>query len=59
MSKVTKGQKMLADRLIRQLKRKEMVEEVREEIRKENEYMEKQEKAQKPTREQMQRPFDI
>ena len=56
---ITKAQKMIADRLVRQLRRKDMVEEVREEIRKENEYMSKKEKAQKPTREQMQRPYDL
>jgi len=59
MAKVTKAQKFVADRLIRRLKRADMVEEVREEIRKENEYMAKKEKAQKPTREQMQRPYDL
>jgi hypothetical protein len=56
---ITHRQKQIAARLVRQLKRKDMVEEVREEIRKENEYMREKEEAQKPTRKQMETPFDL
>jgi len=55
---VTKKQKEVAEQLIASLKDIDP-EEIRQNIREENEYMKRQEEAQKPTREQMQRRFNI
>ncbi len=58
---ITTKQKEVADQLIEHIKNmtEEDYDEIRENIRKENEYMAKKEAAQKPTREQMQREYNI
>ena len=61
---ITKRQKEIAANIVKRLKErgdrhKKVMDEIRANIRKENEYAEKQEKAQTPTREQMERRFDI
>ena len=55
---VTKKQREIAERLIADLKNIDP-EVIRQNIREENEYMAEKEKAQRPTREQMQREFNI
>ena len=60
MARVTKRQKEIAADLVKQIEAGAIPPElVAEHIRQENEYMEKKKKAQTPTREQMQRPFNI
>jgi len=55
---VTKKQREIAERLIADLKNIDP-EVIRQNIREENEYMAEKEKAQRPTRDQMQREFNI
>jgi hypothetical protein len=55
---VTEQQKEIAERLVESLKDIDP-EEIRQNIREENEYMKRKEEAQKPTRDQMQRRFNI
>ncbi len=55
---VTDKQREVAERLVEGIKDMDL-DVVRDNIRKENEYMAKKRKAQKPTREQMQRRFNI
>lgn len=60
MARVTKKQKEIAAKLVEMIESGEIdSEEVRKNIQEENEYMEKQRKAQIPTWEQMNRRFDI
>ncbi len=61
MGRVTRKQKLVAERICQQLDDNCLAvrEEVRANIKKENEYMEKKIKAQTPTRESRQRPFNI
>ncbi len=58
---ITAKQKEIADGLVKDIKNMTdaAFAEIRENIRKENEYMAEKEKAQKPTREQMQREYTI
>lgn len=58
---ITNKQKEVAEKLAASIKEqtKEDIERIRKNIRKENEYMAEIEKAQKPTREQMQREYTI
>ena len=55
---VTKKQREVAEELTNALKDIDL-EEIRENIREENEYFKRKEQAQKPTREQMQQPYDL
>jgi hypothetical protein len=55
---VTAKQKKIAEQLIASLKDIDP-EVIRQHIREENEYCRRQEEAQRPTREQMQREYDI
>jgi len=61
LSPITTKQREVADRLVEDIKHMTEADyaEMRENLREENEYMAEKEKAQKPTREQMQREFNI
>lgn len=59
MARITQKQKDIAARVRAHIQNKtEWREQVLENVREENEYMERQEKAQKPTRKQMETPFN-